>query len=95
MDEGLFLRRFSYSPFNNRCDFYFQDNQLLDITTSKYRSVLNEQSVSSSTFSPSLVFDAVLYVNNVTKSDHGIYQCKVENTLGQDISDITLSGLSE
>ena len=39
---------------------------------------------SPSSFSPNLLFDAVLYVANVTKSDHGIYQCKVENTLGID-----------
>lgn len=56
--------------------------------------MLNERIISPSSFSPNLLFDAVLYIANVTKSDYGIYQCKSENTLGTDLTEITLSGLS-
>jgi hypothetical protein len=72
----------------------FKNNQPIP-SSSKYRSVLNERTTSSPSFSPNLLFDAVLYVQNVTKSDYGIYQCKVENTLGTDTTEITLTGLSK
>ncbi|CAF4427363.1 unnamed protein product, partial [Rotaria sp. Silwood2] len=69
------------------------DNQAL-LASSKYRFVLNERIISPSSFSPKLLFDAVLYISNVTKSDYGIYQCRVENTLGIDTTEITLTGLT-
>ncbi|CAF1114272.1 unnamed protein product [Rotaria sordida] len=72
---------------------WFKDNQPLFLS-SKYRSVLNERIISPSSFSPKLLFDGVLYVYNVTKPDYGIYQCKAENTLGIDIIEITLTGLT-
>ena len=72
----------------------FKDNQAI-ISSSKYRAVLNERITSASTFSPNLLFDAVLYITNVTKSDHGLYQCKIENSVGTDINDIILSGISK
>lgn len=65
------------------------------MSSSKYRTVLNERTTATTVFSPYLLFDAVLYIANVTKSDHGIYQCKVENTLGTDINEVILSGLSK
>ena len=71
-----------------------QDTQVLP-SSSKYRTVLNERTEDSPTFSPQLLFDAVLYVANVTKSDHGLYQCKVENNLGTDTTDVILTGLSK
>jgi len=74
--------------------FFFKDNQPLS-SSSKYRTALNERITSPSSFAPKLLFDAVLYVANVTKSDYGAYQCKVENTLGTDTTEITLSGLSK
>jgi hypothetical protein len=61
------------------------------LTSSKYQLILNERSSSSS----NLLFDAVLYVSNITKSDYGVYQCKVENTLGIDTVDILLTGISK
>lgn len=60
--------------------------------SSKYQSILHEKNSSSTS---SLLFDAILYVTNVTKSDHGIYQCKVENKLGIDVTEILLTGLSK
>jgi hypothetical protein len=74
--------------------FFFKDNQPL-ITSSKYRTALNERITTSSSFSPNLLFDAVLYIANVTKSDHGVYQCKAENKLNTDINEVILSGLSK
>jgi hypothetical protein len=73
---------------------FFKNNQIV-VESSKYRSVLNQRITSPSSFSPNLLFDAVLYIANVTKSDYGIYQCKVENSLNSDINEITLSGLSK
>ncbi len=72
----------------------FKNNEILS-SSSKYRSILNERITSPSTFSPNLLYDAVLYISNVTKSDHGIYKCKVDNTLGTDLNEIILSGLSK
>ncbi|CAF3700945.1 unnamed protein product [Rotaria socialis] len=72
---------------------WLKDNEILS-SSSKHRFVLNERIISPSSFSPNLLFDAVLYVANVTKSDYGIYQCKAENTLGSDVTEITLSGLT-
>jgi hypothetical protein len=63
-------------------------------SSSKYRFVVNERVPASSTFSGQQLYVAILYVNNVTKSDYGIYQCKVENSLGTDITDVALTGLS-
>lgn len=74
--------------------FSLKNNQPLS-SSSKYRTALNERITSPSSFSPNLLFDAVLYVTNVTKSDHGIYQCKVDNTLGTDLTEVVLSGLSK
>ncbi|CAF4177480.1 unnamed protein product, partial [Rotaria sp. Silwood2] len=68
------------------------DNQLLS-SSSRYQSILNEQ-IPSSSFSSNLLFEAILYVYNVTKSDYGIYQCKVENKLGIDMTQIILTGLT-
>ncbi|CAF1198899.1 unnamed protein product [Adineta steineri] len=72
---------------------WLKNNEVLS-SSSKYRSVLNERTDSTSSFSPNLLFDAVLYVTNITKSDHGVYQCKVENSLGTETTDITLTGLT-
>jgi hypothetical protein len=68
----------------------FKDNQTLPIS-SKYQSILNDRTSSSS----NLLFDAILYVSNITKSDYGIYQCKAENPLGMDLIEIILTGLSK
>jgi hypothetical protein len=59
--------------------------------SSKYQSILNERPSSSS----NLLFDAVLHVSNITKSDYGIYQCKIENALGIDTIEFALTGLSK
>ncbi|CAF3009640.1 unnamed protein product [Rotaria sp. Silwood2] len=71
---------------------WMKDNQLLS-SSSRYQSILNEQ-IPSSSFSSTLLFEAILYVYNVTKSDYGIYQCKVENKLGIDMIQIILTGLT-
>jgi hypothetical protein len=73
--------------------FVFQDNQPLP-SSLKYSTALNERVTSSTTFSTTLLFDAVLFIRNVTKADHGVYQCKAENSLGNDITDVSLTGLS-
>ena len=70
-----------------------QENQTL-FASSKYASVIHPRNVSSS-FSPHRHFDVILHIINVTKSDHGIYQCQAENSLGVDITEIVLTGLSE
>lgn len=72
---------------------WIKNDQILP-SSSKYRMVLNERTTSSSTFSPDLLFDAVLYIGNISKSDYGTYQCKAENTLGMDMNEIVLSGLT-
>ncbi|CAF1262149.1 unnamed protein product [Adineta steineri] len=59
----------------------------------KYQTLFNDRILSSS-FSPNLTFEAILYIANVTKTDYGIYQCKAENKLGIDVSDIILTGLT-
>ncbi|CAF4048068.1 unnamed protein product [Rotaria sp. Silwood2] len=71
---------------------WMKDNKLLP-SSSRYQSILNEQ-IPSSSFSSNLLFEAILYVYNVTKSDYGIYQCKVENKLGIDMTQIILTGLT-
>ncbi len=62
--------------------------------SSKYHSIFNDRTPSPS-FSPNILYDAILYVANVTKSDYGIYQCKAENKFGTDMTEIILTGLSK
>ena len=77
----------------NYCFFFKNDLPLP--SSKKYTSVLNQQIISPSSFSPNLLFDAILYVANVTKSDHGIYECRADNLLGIDTHKINLTGLSK
>lgn len=72
---------------------YEKDDQIL--SSSKYQILVNERTNGSINFSSELFFDAVLRIFNVTKSDYGLYRCKIENSLGFDQNDITLSGLSK
>ncbi|CAF1488244.1 unnamed protein product [Rotaria sordida] len=71
---------------------WMKDDQVL-LPSSRHQSIVNEQSPSS-TFSSNLLFEAILYVYNVTKSDYGIYQCKIENKLGIDMIQIILTGIT-
>ncbi|CAF1409739.1 unnamed protein product [Adineta steineri] len=71
---------------------WMKNNQVLP-SSLKYQTLFNDRILSSS-FSPNLTFEAILYVANVTKTDYGIYQCKAENKLGIDVSDIILTGLT-
>ncbi|CAM4919915.1 unnamed protein product [Rotaria socialis] len=71
---------------------WMKDNQVLS-PSSKYQSILTERNPSTS-FSSNLLFDVIFYVTNVTKSDYGIYQCRVENKLGIDMIEILLTGLT-
>ncbi|UJR14891.1 hypothetical protein I4U23_001875 [Adineta vaga] len=65
----------------------------LVLSSSKYQTKFQERILNSS-FSTNLTFEAILSIANVTKSDYGIYQCKVENKLGIDITEIILTGLT-
>ena len=93
MDEGLLHMRmtFDYKKISLR----FQNNLPLSLTvSSKYQTKFQEHLFNSS-FSPNQTYETTLYIMNITKSDYGVYQCKVENKLGVDVSEIILTGLSK
>ena len=73
---------------------WLKDNQSL-IETSKYRSMLIDGNSSSNDNRFDRFYEAILHIINVTKSDHGLYQCQAENPLGFDRNDIILTGLSK
>ncbi|CAF1528193.1 unnamed protein product [Rotaria sp. Silwood1] len=73
---------------------WMKDNQVLSLSSSsRHQSIVNEQ-IPSSLFSSNLLFEVILYIYNVTKSDYGIYQCKIENKLGIDMIQILLTGIT-
>ncbi|CAF1569206.1 unnamed protein product, partial [Adineta ricciae] len=63
------------------------------IASSKYQTKFQEHLFNSS-FSPNQTYETTLYITNITKSDYGVYQCKMENKLGVDVSEIILTGLT-
>ena len=40
-------------------------------------------------------YEAILHIINVSKADHGLYQCQAENPLGFDRNELSLTGLSK
>lgn len=74
---------------------FSRKNEKLIFPSPKYRISFSQENSSALNSRFSNQVTALVEIINVTKSDHGIYQCRAENELGFDSMQINLTGLSK